>query len=1316
MRDAKTRKGHHPRDPHQAAVDDPAADLQQELPGELGDLGADEEAEAARPGPPVAPATSGDGGAPKPDNLDDDGDDGPEKNTRRRKKITSTASGPDRSADWSRFNVQASLRALRSGAEHVQKRILRKLHLRWWHASEGTMRKVLAAAGVPEQTLKLIRDITANCRQCRIWTTPSPDTKASHDVTTKVNETVEFDLMFYKQHIICHIVDRASRFHGGIEINSKSKEDVLDGIHKCWINFMLAPQQLYADGESAIFAEEIHQELKALGTEVVTRAPQQHCRYIERRGALLRHSMHVIESQAEREGRNISFAVLLSEAIQAGNSLININGSTPYQCVFGRQPALLPPLDLDPELADPDTESGRMWVRRAALQAMIEGTAIQHIARTLKSKTSQQTSYSKGDLVDYFRPPANKDTSGWHGPVRVVKHVPELGQVIVQINGVDRPCRLQDVRLSILVLSVLHSILENDTVAQRDVVKFISSLPEGSTLTCGFTGAGKHITLTSATKKHNDIVKTLIKIAETSLGIRQLVAIRLVNNASNLKAFPIASHSTVVYWHRREPQNTMTFESTADAVSLSKLAGKQWLGVQGVQFLHGSSNDLVLDMETVDPAPPDSGAEQPPPGAETDAADEAGTQIGNLPTIEEGSDEGSMSGQPLPLIELVEEPSMEYEELLDPAFADYLTDGIGAIDSGGSSIEEHDDDGNDCLHIYINPEIAAYFVDVPPAPDEYVYLEFLIKNKAKSAAKAIVTKRKDDVLTADEVKQHPEEIKKAIKNEIDLWVKYKIMTRAPRAGAQNIVTSRFVYKWKIINGIRTIRARMVLHGFKDVVKDDTDTYAGTASRVSQRLLVSEAALHPDWAFATADISKAFLQGMTYKEISQATGKNEKIMHFTLPKGCDIILGSYPEFKGYSEHWEVLRCRRPGTGTVDAPRSFSLMLKSILTVIGWTATAVDAELLIYFTDKLYGIMSVHVDDIKLACEDWLFQETTRQLEQRFGKLEIKKDDFVNVGIRHRRQRNGDIILDQCAYIESLGQIKSKNITKSSGATLCDPADHQQFRSLLGALAYCVMTQLWAIVYIVSLQRVASAPRHEHCVRLNKLVRMVKAQPAETIFRNMACQKKLIVHSDASFRRESDKGYAMRGAAYLRCGTLNGQTIVHFLLAVGKSQNLVTRSTYAAELLAAAASADHATPLLISLQEFAHGPVAAHDLKELRQNGGYLFELELCIDAKSVYDSLISLMVKTPGEASLLGHLLWLREFLSKRIVTSLIWTDTRDMIADGLTKGAIPRGLLLAAMEGIYKLQHECLKHLPGNAVEENTPNDNNECGDAVWPI
>ena len=72
LRDSKTRKGHHPREQHQAAVDDPAADLQQEFPGDLGDLGADEEADASPLDAPDPQGSRVSGGAESPPELDPD--------------------------------------------------------------------------------------------------------------------------------------------------------------------------------------------------------------------------------------------------------------------------------------------------------------------------------------------------------------------------------------------------------------------------------------------------------------------------------------------------------------------------------------------------------------------------------------------------------------------------------------------------------------------------------------------------------------------------------------------------------------------------------------------------------------------------------------------------------------------------------------------------------------------------------------------------------------------------------------------------------------------------------------------------------------------------------------------------------------------------------------------------------------------------------------------------------------------------------------------------------------------------------------------
>ena len=104
-----------------------------------------------------------------------------------------------------------------------------------------------------------------------------------------------------------------------------------------------------------------------------------------------------------------------------------------------------------------------------------------------------------------------------------------------------------------------------------------------------------------------------------------------------------------------------------------------------------------------------------------------------------------------------------------------------------------------------------------------VILEFVVKHgqpKAKPTVKAKIVKKPDKVLTNDEILQHPSEVKAAIKAELALWIKYGIMSRTAWTGARNIVTSRFVYEWKVVDDTKTIRARLVLHGHQNSSRKD----------------------------------------------------------------------------------------------------------------------------------------------------------------------------------------------------------------------------------------------------------------------------------------------------------------------------------------------------------------------------------------------------------------------------------------------------------------------------------------------------------------
>ena len=79
--------------------------------------------------------------------------------------------------------------------------------------------------------------------------------------------------------------------------------------------------------------------------------------------------------------------------------------------------------------------------------------------------------------------------------------------------------------------------------------------------------------------------------------------------------------------------------------------------------------------------------------------------------------------------------------------------------------------------------------------------------------------------------------------------------------------------------------------------------------------------------------------------------------------------------------------------------------------------------------------------------------------------------------------------------------------------------------------------------------------------------------------------------------------------------------------------------------------------------------------------------LCIDALSVFAAVTAIVVKAPAEKGLLAHCQYLRELLDLRVLHMLAWFDTRDMGADGLTKGSVERTALHSIMNGTLNVSH-----------------------------
>lgn len=292
------------------------------------------------------------------------------------------------------------------------------------------------------------------------------------------------------------------------------------------------------------------------------------------------------------------------------------------------------------------------------------------------------------------------------------------------------------------------------------------------------------------------------------------------------------------------------------------------------------------------------------------------------------------------------------------------------------------------------------------------------------------------------------------------------------------------------------------------------------------------------------------------------------------------------------------------------------------------------------------------------------------------------------------KDHDVIMDQHEYIETLRPIVSNELTGKAAEHEATKAVSDLFVSLRGALAYTTLTQAWIQVYIVALQRVQQ-PTNLDVRRLNAITRKLQKDPKELTYAAMECSKHCDLHTDSGYRRmtEADdvKGYGMKGLCLLRRGVARKRApakVVHLLDSQAKSHKLAIRSSYGAETLGASQGFEEAYPTLVTLVECSDGVLTPADLKRYREKGGLAIKVTLTVDAEGVYKSLTIRDLKTPTEKTLLGHVAWLREMMHLNLIDELQWCDTRDMTADGHTKGSVDRKMLLDLMSGRQSYLHD----------------------------
>ena len=378
----------------------------------------------------------------------------------------------------------------------------------------------------------------------------------------------------------------------------------------------------------------------------------------------------------------------------------------------------------------------------------------------------------------------------------------------------------------------------------------------------------------------------------------------------------------------------------------------------------------------------------------------------------------------------------------------------------------------------------AYQLDHWPSEGEAVFLQADPRLSHQEQLKQAIIQKQFGNLTKEEEQANAWSVKEGMTKELQSWVDLSTIALIPRREAQNVIDARWILTWKNVDGKRIVKARLCLRGFKDDQADVVSTFAGTASRWSQRLIASISAQH-QWPLLSADIGTAFLRGMTFKEMSEFTGEPLREVCLDPPAGTEHVLRQFPGFEHYDPARHVLKLVKPAYGLKDAPRAWRLMLDVILTKLNGHKMICDRQIYMWRDENnnLVMVASTHVDDLKVTGDrswiNWLFAE----LEKKVGKLTVKDGNFEHCGIEHSRLNDGTVIMSQDHYASQL-----KPIRMPKGYKDTDPVDktvNAAFLTLLGGLSWLCLTRYDISIYVCALQRASKAPQMQHASAANRL---------------------------------------------------------------------------------------------------------------------------------------------------------------------------------------------------------------------------------------
>ena len=1211
------------------------------------------------------------------------------------------------------------------------KRLLLGLHERMWHCPVMDFQNLLRRCGQPTEVIRLASEVVSGCSICRkfVRATRRPQVKSS--LAGSFNENVQIDGFLFKGNQYLLMIDEATRYKVAAPLAGRELHQYLSVLQNHWLRYFGPMRSITMDQESSLMTIDAGADFERIG---ITRIPagttsghegQKHTGtgLVEKHIDLVKTTMAKILAEAARYNIVVEPNELSAEAAMSHNMTLNVgDGYTPSMCVFG----VLPRGYLDPEevpLSVSDRSQELSTFERAArlrqislqcAQASILEDRITRAARSRPSRIDLGELKPGSTEVEIFR---DDGSHGWRGPAMLLKINEGQGTVIVEYQG--RPYlmsirHIRPYRGSFLVYYDQHNHEESLSSDIECLQKFVEEQVPYKSHTIGVLldiDADKQQKWrqvpTEPSSRERSMLQKAIRVAK-QFTKSSLQGIRFGRGVKTIYV-PRFSKGILISWPENSSQYTLVEQQHDRHLTLKRILHQALDNVCHIYFYFYT----MYGEEPMQRPAPVTTRQMPEQSMPHPMNEDGDVEVGDnlkrdapdsrtiimAPEKKKQRIHFSITEQQLLMQSvhwMLRRPlQVQYESpevlLQEDTFYNYT------LEDSTDTVQKKSIKPGYLFHFSSKTTMTLH-VDLRTQEILKVDTETDVLTEAQLIAHWPLFEKSD----ADEIAQFVHE---------DAFEKLHI---SQVSDDMVVVDCTWVRKFKRNpDGSKKAKSRLCARGFMDAQKAALPTRSTTATRLSQRILVSMAAAL-GLQVESLDVSGAFLKGLSFHQVRKLL--NEK--GHNCPQRTVIVIppanvwrhlaAVNPKFNVSEEKMSdwVLLAKKPIYGLVDAPLAWQLCLHQFIEANGGLPSYFDENMFMWKNEqgKITALMTTHVDDLAIASDSQQLDKFHNDFQKQFGKVSRQVMPFQHCGCRYTSVPCG-IRIDQEEFTENL---KIVDVQKSSDEErTLTPEEVTQYRSQLGALLWLTATRLDLISDVCQLQTFVTQAKVKHLKAANNVVKRAKDPRFKSlglVYRHLDPNRpwRIMCIHDAS---AASKGrvYAHEGILILlahdtldledKCFSISGEDFpcsrfggsAHILWAQGNKAKRVSYSTSHGETLAAINGMESASLIALRLGELLvqERKPTLQRLAALQERGVPFLPVDAYTDCRDFFE--LSTGVKTmPQDKSQRIYIMAHREARLRGRLRWLILIPTECMTSDALTKPMISASLNELMSSGVVR--------------------------------